>query len=189
MKVKNLNNSSAKTKKLIRKTFAEMLSEKKEIRKISVSELVKRANINRSTFYSHYNDIYGVAEDYENELVDFFFDNATLLKTANSDQFFRKLFEYFRKNEDNYKMMCKSNDAVYSAKKLTHLSECKLLELCYNSKSLKNKDMLEVELCVFMEGLVCQYVKYCRGTSDITPDELDAFAKEWRKNFIQKHFT
>ena len=79
MKAQNLNNSSFKTRKLIRKTFAEMLSEKKEMSKISVSELAKRADINRGTFYSHYDDIYAVAEDYENELLAKFFDNATLL--------------------------------------------------------------------------------------------------------------
>ena len=33
MKVKNLNNSSRKTRNLIKNTFAEMLSEKKEINK------------------------------------------------------------------------------------------------------------------------------------------------------------
>lgn len=27
-------------------------------------------NINRGTFYSHYDDIYGVVEDYENELIE-----------------------------------------------------------------------------------------------------------------------
>lgn len=184
-----MNNSSAKTKNIIRKTFAEMLSEKKEIRRISVSELVKRANINRSTFYSHYNDIYGVAEDYENELVEFFFDNTTLLEAENSDQFLRKLFEFFHRNEDNYRLISKSNDAVYSANKLANLSEIKLLELCYNCKSLKNKEHLEVELCVFVEGLVSQFMKHCRGTSDITADELYAFAKEWRDSFYQKHFS
>ena len=57
MKAKNLNNSSKKTRNLIKNTFAEMLSEKKEINKISVTELVKRADINRGTFYTHYNDM------------------------------------------------------------------------------------------------------------------------------------
>ena len=65
-----MNSSAKKTQSLIRNTFAMMISEKKELSKITVSELVKRANINRSTFYSHYDDIYGVAEEYENELID-----------------------------------------------------------------------------------------------------------------------
>ena len=87
MKAQNLNNSSFKTRKLIRKTFAEMLSEKKEMSKISVSELAKRADINRGTFYSHYDDIYAVAEDYENELLAKFFDNATLLSADDFPKF------------------------------------------------------------------------------------------------------
>ena len=62
MKVQNLNKSSQKTRKLIKSVFAEMLSEKRELGKITVSELLKRADINRGTFYSHYDDIYAVAE-------------------------------------------------------------------------------------------------------------------------------
>lgn len=79
MKAKNLNNSSKKTVRTIKNVFAEMLSEKKELGKISVSELCQRAEISRGAFYAHYDDIYGVAEDYENELIDVFFDNACLL--------------------------------------------------------------------------------------------------------------
>ena len=63
MKAKNLNASSVKTRNLIRDTFAELLYEKKNINKITVTELVQRADINRSTFYSHYDDVRHVAED------------------------------------------------------------------------------------------------------------------------------
>ena len=58
MKAKNLNASSVKTRNLIRDTFAELLYEKKNINKITVTELVQRADINRSTFYSHYDDVH-----------------------------------------------------------------------------------------------------------------------------------
>ena len=52
MKVKNLNHSSEKTRKLRRNIFAELIKEKQELNKITVSELVKRADINRGTFYN-----------------------------------------------------------------------------------------------------------------------------------------
>ena len=67
MKAKNLNASSVKTRNLIRDTFAELLYEKKNINKITVTELVQRADINRSTFYSHYDDVRHVAEDIKAE--------------------------------------------------------------------------------------------------------------------------
>ena len=105
MKAKNLNNSSRKTRNLIKNTFAEMLSEKKEINKISVTELVKRANINRGTFYTHYNDIYEVAEDFSNELIDKFFSNDILFDIKNVDQFIETFFKYLKTNDKTYKLL------------------------------------------------------------------------------------
>ena len=57
MKVKNLNHSSEKTKKLIRSTFAQLIKENDGLDKVTVSELVRRADINRGTFYNHYDSI------------------------------------------------------------------------------------------------------------------------------------
>ena len=45
------------TKKIIKNTLVDML-EDMDINKITVSSLCKRAEINRSTFYNYYDDIY-----------------------------------------------------------------------------------------------------------------------------------
>ena len=66
MKVQCLNSSSIKTRNLIKKTFAELINEKKQLNKITVTELVKRAQLTRSTFYTHYDNIYEVAKDANN---------------------------------------------------------------------------------------------------------------------------
>ena len=65
MKVKDKNLSSVKTKTAIRTAFAEMVKEKGDLDKITVTELVRRANINRSAFYLHYSDIYDIAGEME----------------------------------------------------------------------------------------------------------------------------
>jgi hypothetical protein len=52
MKAKNLNASSVKTRNLIRDTFAELLYEKKNINKITVTELVQRADITEHFLFS-----------------------------------------------------------------------------------------------------------------------------------------
>lgn len=122
MKVLNRNNSSIKTRRLIKNTFIQMLSEKREIGKISVSELVARAEISRATFYAHFDDIYCVVEEFETELINEFFTNAKLLATDNYEKFFETLFAFLKENDENYKMMCKSNDVLFSAKRLTTLN-------------------------------------------------------------------
>ncbi len=185
MKVKNLNNSSRKTKKIIKKIFAEMLCEKKELGSITVSELCNRAEISRGTFYTHYDDIYAVAEDYENELIDTFFNNISLVNTHSIYEFIDSFFEYIRKNDENYRLLCKSNDFLFAAKKLADIAYKKILELCYIDKQIKNFEYIEFDLVIFLEGLLCEYVRYCRGYSTKKLDDLYTYTKFWVKNFIK----
>lgn len=186
MKAQNLNNSSKKTRKLIKKTFAKMLSEKKELGKISVSELCKRADISRGTFYCHYDDIYGVAEDYENELIDAFFDNARLIGSVDIMNFIDSIFEFIRQNNENYRLLCRSNDFIFAAKKLTAIASGKLLQLSLEDARIIKKEYLELDLTVFLEGLFCEYVKYCRGYCTRTLDDLYSYTKYWVSNFIKQ---
>ena len=62
MKVQYQNSSSKKMRKLIKKVFAELLDEKKDINKITVAELANRTEISRGTFYTHYDDIYWITK-------------------------------------------------------------------------------------------------------------------------------
>ncbi len=59
------------TRALIREAFTTLLKEK-PIERITVKELCEKAGINRGTFYGHYNDMYELRSDIENELVDDF---------------------------------------------------------------------------------------------------------------------
>lgn len=184
MKVQNLNNSSKKTRKNIKNTFAEMLSEKKELGKISVSELCQRADISRGAFYSHYDDIYGVAEDYENEMIDTFFNNAMLFESRDVMSFIDSIFEFIRQNNENYRLLCKSNDFLFAAKRLTAIGTEKLVELCRNDRRIKDHIYIESDIQIFLEGLLCEYVRYCRGYSEKGLDDLYAYTKYWVKNFF-----
>lgn len=58
-----------KTRAAIKSAFLE-LRRKKSIEKITVTELSKLAQINKATFYLHYSDIYSLAEDIEDEVID-----------------------------------------------------------------------------------------------------------------------
>lgn len=58
-----------KTKEQLRKGLAELMNTK-SIREITVKELVDKVDINRSTFYLHYTDIYQMLKSIENELLE-----------------------------------------------------------------------------------------------------------------------
>lgn len=57
-----------KTKHAIFKAFVELLNEK-DINQITITDVAKRANINRKTFYNYYSDINDVMEEIENLVV------------------------------------------------------------------------------------------------------------------------
>lgn len=65
-----------KTDRRVRKTRAQLraglarLMQKKSIKEITVKELVEEVDINRSTFYLHYTDIYQMLECMEQELME-----------------------------------------------------------------------------------------------------------------------
>ena len=65
---KNMDRRVRKTRSQLRHGLAELLKEK-SIKEIKVKELVEKVDINRSTFYLHYTDIYDMMEKIENELI------------------------------------------------------------------------------------------------------------------------
>ena len=61
--------SAIKSKKLIKNAFSELL-QKKDVEKITVTEIVNLAGLNRGTFYAHYNNTVEVLEEIEKDVSD-----------------------------------------------------------------------------------------------------------------------
>jgi AcrR family transcriptional regulator len=61
--------SAIRSRRLIRQAFIELMKEK-ELEKITVTDIVKRADINRGTFYAHYKYTRAVIEQIENEIIE-----------------------------------------------------------------------------------------------------------------------
>ena len=186
MKSKNANKSSAKTRKLIKSTFAELFAEKRELGKISVSELCKRADISRGAFYSHYDDIYCVAEEYEDEIINTLFNDEFLTAIINANDFIDNFFAFLRANDENYRLLCKSDEIIFSAKRLSKIARAKIIQLCNENPIIKNKKQLELDICIFVDGLVCEYVRMCRGHSESTSEDLQEYTKSWIAEFVKR---
>lgn len=87
----------------IEKVFIELL-QTKELDEISVSDICKRAGLNRTTFYANYTDIYGLADairdKLENEVSDLY--KEEVMQGFNSNDFL-KLFRHIKDNQIFYK--------------------------------------------------------------------------------------
>lgn len=178
MKVQGLNSSSRKTKKLIKRTFAELINEKKELSKITVTELVKRAEITRGTFYTHYDDIYDVANDYQLETIELLISDDNILYSKNDIlSYFNDVINCLKKNEEIYKMLLASNETLLFLEKLKKMSTQKVYD-AIQCETTNNK-YLELDVCFYMDGLICQILRYFREQSDYDLDELLEHSKKW----------
>ena len=87
-----------KTERAIKAAFMELRAQK-PLEKIKIKDLCTLAEINKSTFYAHYQDIYALADQLENELIDAIlaslpeFDSIDIRER--SDWLARELFRAF----------------------------------------------------------------------------------------------
>ena len=83
-----------KTKHAIYKAFVELLNEK-DINQITITDVAKKANINRKTFYNYYSDINDVMEEIENLVVAAFIKNIGTVEFTNMADFLTEIFIKF----------------------------------------------------------------------------------------------
>jgi len=111
-----------KTKKSIINAFIALRSGK-PLEKITVKELCERAMINKSTFYSHYADIYDLADTLETEVVSSIIqtlDDPGLL-FENPERFTKELFLAFLSQDHLLHILfsgSRSNSLIYKIERL-----------------------------------------------------------------------
>lgn len=164
-----------RTKKMIRASFAELLGEKKNMETITVGELALRAEIAKSTFYNHYDDIYAVAEEFENELIQqlsMVLDEIELESTTEYESYIAKVIEFLKANEAIYRKAILSSDIRFFIEKLKSIISKKVFE---ESKSLpfsKNEAEKYVQIRFLTNACVDTVVDYFKDTIDLSLDEV-----------------
>lgn len=108
-----------KTKKQLRLALTTLMLEK-DLNEITVSQLTALADLNRSTFYAHYQDIYDMVEQIETEIFQQFVE--LVQSRAPSAQLLTDIFSFLAENADlcavflgrhgNYQFVEKFKDVV-----------------------------------------------------------------------------
>jgi len=167
--------SVIRTKKRIKQSFLELLDEKKDMGLITVSELTQRADIAKSTFYNHYDDVYSVAEEFENELIDNIskvLDEIDSETIVNYELYINKIIEFLKTNEAVYRKAIGSSNVKFFIEKLKSTLSKKMFKegaaLPFSEVPAKRY----VEIRFLTNACVDTMVDYFRGTLDLTLDEV-----------------
>lgn len=176
MQVNYINHSSQKTRKLIRQTFAELINEKHSIENITVTELAERADITRSTFYTHYENIYQVAAEFREEIFDTFFGDNLISAECSINDFFDQVTIFLKEHQDIYKMLASANDIPDFTNHLKHhLYRNLTFHLTKHQHYRAPNLRLDIEF--FTDGAVSLLIKFFRNETPLNLDQINSYLK------------
>lgn len=175
MRVKVMNSSSRKTRDKIKKSFALLVEEKKDLNKITVTDLVTKADITRSAFYTHYENIYDVAKEILDETLEVLVCNIDKLQNIdNINLYFDEIFYYIKNNSDTYKMILSSNDPLLFMASLDKIVSKSLYEVLKD----RNIEDLELNISLFIDGCLQLIIKHYRNIINCSLDDINEYMKK-----------
>lgn len=167
--------SAIRSRRFIRQAFMELLKEKK-IEKITVTDIVNRADINRSTFYAHYTDVRGLVEEIQSEFVERAMavvkemDFRDLLHSP--VPFLQKLIEIANENRELYTIVGKTALSMNQLEKIKVILVEKALDLSEIPQEIRTQRNFRIRLHFFVGGIINVYQQYLVGNLDVTTEEI-----------------
>lgn len=161
---------------MIRKAFAELIGEKKGLSDITVAELAERADIAKSTFYNHYDDLYAVADEMLRELIeelDGIMDAMGADSTNDYKVYIKSIFSFLKENEELYRKVADSPDAIFFINRIKLYLSKRAFDNIKSVSLSKDKAERFVQIRFFANACVDTMVDYFKGDIDMSFDELE----------------
>lgn len=179
-----------KTKHAIYKAFVELLNEK-DINQITITDVAKRANINRKTFYNYYSDINDVMEEIENLVVSAFIKNIGTVEFTNMADFLTEIFIKFTETVNHdlefYGLLFKTNNRSFLIVKIVDILKKYVQQRIEETEILDQKRFkVAVDLCI--PGIISVYMNWFTNSYDYSIEELSSLLTDFILNGIQKNW-
>ena len=118
-----------RTKKLLRQALTRLMQQK-DFQSITVTDVVREADINRGTFYAHYRDVYDLREKIEAEMIEDFRELIADLHpsgTSNLQPVLARAVDYLEENREIVTALVRGTGVEgFGRKMITVLEECHL---------------------------------------------------------------
>lgn len=177
-----------KTKHAIFKAFVELLNEK-DVNQITITDIAKKANINRKTFYNYYSDAYEVMEEIENLTVEAFINNMGTVEFTNMADFLTEIFIQFtetvNKDLEFFNLLFKTNNRSFLIVKIVEALKEYVQKRIEESNEL-DIPRFEVVSNFYLSGVLSVYMNWFMNNYDQSIEEISALLTELVLHGIQK---
>ncbi len=168
------------TRAIIKDAFVSLLK-KRPIKDISVKELCAEANINRSTFYFHYTDVYDLLEQIEQEMFD---DLRKMLDTSSYDlvylanSIYKELFMFIEKHLDMCEVLIVKNSDPTFRQKVYEIGYEKYMQICSFTNPKADKTKLDYFYVSLLAGYIAIIGKWLEGGRKESIEEIAGIARQ-----------
>ena len=167
--------SAARSRRLIRDAYVNLMQEK-PIDKISISDIVREADLNRGTFYAHYSNPMDVLMEIANEILGdvegFFADFSFTDFLQNPMPLLLRVEKMLADNLDFYRRINLNTASIGFTDQIKKI----LVEYISSNKSvpekLRNNPHFTVALELFAGGLISVYLGFVLGTIRASAREI-----------------
>ena len=167
--------SAIRSRRLIRQAFLELLRQK-PYEKITVTDIVTAADINRSTFYAHYPDVRGLVEEIVGEAINHSTELADSLNIREflSDPmpFLRELTSYGSDNKELYALLCRSEFAQRQMEQLKRTLIDSAMHSPAFPESVRSSPEFRIHISFFVGGVLSLYVMWLQGELDCSVEDI-----------------
>lgn len=144
---------SVKSKKAISEAFLSLL-EKKSLKKITVTEISRIADLGRGTFYLHYRDVYDLYSHIENEryndLIEIFESYFPTAKPNNTMKLTETITEYIEDNKEIFLLLISSENGSSLHRLKTIFNE----KVLFENSSVSHTNYDRVKSTFIVSGIV-----------------------------------
>ncbi len=167
--------SAIRSRRLINQAFQELLREK-PFEKITVTDIVKRADINRSTFYAHYPDVRGLVEAILEQAVNSSVDLVAGLNIqdifTDPAPFLQSLSLIGAESQELYRLLRNSDFALRQVEKLKTVLLEKAVSTVDIPESIRKSPVFHIHINFFIGGILNTYQQWLQGNLDCSVEEI-----------------
>ena len=162
---------------MIRQAFEDLLKER-GFHKITVSDIVTRADLNRSTFYAHYPDIYGIVEEMQEEIIQ---RNMELFQQIQFRSILNDPMPYLEciaaTMEENLALMQRLGLTENIHRQSEKLHEMMEYDIIHNSdipQKVRESALFNIRVHFFLGGILRVYQRWAEGKLNCTLEQVSS---------------
>lgn len=173
-----------KTRNSIRKAFNELIL-KKDVKSITITEISALADIDRKTFYLHYDSVQDILEEFKEELSDSVLEIIKGKKFLDIKSFFEELNNIMMKNIEIYKKIAERTSYAFLLTDCKNILKNSIIESFYE-KSNMSIEVFNIYAEYISSGIIGIYIEWLNVDSELTLDELTVISKDVVLNAWEK---